>query len=169
MAGFPLISITICLMMQSGKLSFTSNSVTLISAKSYQESVFQTTNTTTQAISGPFVLSAMRCTGCKTLIAKDNWIQIQVAVVAVILIAVFARRGMTNQVTHRTIDCFKVVVDVEPENSAVACALKLKWLEWAIANRIDAGASSTGPSGFTCYVNAVHKKDVKAWLDSNIS
>jgi hypothetical protein len=76
---------------------------------------------------------------------------------------------MTNQVTHHTIDCFKVIVDVEPEDYRKANELNLKWLRWVIDNRIDAGSSSSGPSGFTCYVNAVHKKDVELWLDSNIS
>ena len=72
-------------------------------------------------------------------------------------------------IKHRTIDCFKVVVDVEPENDAVSRALNLKWLRWVIDNHIDAGSSSSGPSGFTCYVNAVHKKDVETWLAKNIS
>jgi hypothetical protein len=72
-------------------------------------------------------------------------------------------------IKHRTIDCFKVVVDVKPENDKKARELNLKWLRWIIDNKVDAGSSSQGPSGFTCYVNAIHKKDVEAWLDKNIS
>ena len=72
-------------------------------------------------------------------------------------------------IEHRIIDCIKVVVDVKPENDRKARALYLKWLKWVVKDRIDAGSSSSGPSGFTCYVNALHKKDVEAWLDKNIS
>ena len=73
-----------------------------------------------------------------------------------------------TKINSRTIDCFKVIVDVEPENDKLALDLTRKWLRWIVDNRIDAGSSSSGPSGFVCYVNAVHKKDVAAWLDSNI-
>jgi len=71
-------------------------------------------------------------------------------------------------INHRIIDCFKVVIDIEPENDKCSRELALKWLEWVVDNRIDAGDSSSGPSGFTCYVNAAHREAVAAWLDKNI-